>query len=75
MKTPVKLGIIGCGDFLRWQASGLKSSRLVQGGALFDLDRKRAENFATDLGGRVVDSVEEIFQDPSIGMVALFVPL
>lgn len=74
MSKTYQLGIFGCGDFLRWQAGDLKKSKQVQVKSLFDPDRKRAEKFAGDLGGQVVDSPEAIFSDPAIDVVLLFVP-
>jgi len=69
-----KIGIFGCGDFLRWQASGIKSSESLEVAALYDPDKVRAEKFAADLGGHAVEDGDAIFADDSIDIVALFVP-
>ncbi len=70
----LKLAIFGCGDFLRWQSADLKRSTLVQVTALFDPDSKRAEKFATELGGAAVTNSDAVFADPEVDAVALFVP-
>lgn len=69
-----QLGIIGCGDFLRWQAGSIKKSQRIAVRALFDTDASRAQKYAGELGGTVVDSAAAIFADPQIDVVALFVP-
>jgi predicted dehydrogenase len=74
MNRAHQLGIIGCGDFLRWQADSIKKSKRIAVRALFDTDRGRAQKYAGQLGGRVADSAEGIFADPAIDVVALFVP-
>ena len=68
------IGILGCGDFLRWQSDSLKNSPSITVGALFDPDKARAESFAADLGGKAVDNADAIFNDPAIDIVMLFVP-
>lgn len=70
----MKAGIIGCGDFLRWQLDAIQASRRVDVVSLYDPDRSRAEKYAEKLGGRVVESADAIFSDQSIGLVILFVP-
>ncbi len=74
MNTKCNLGIFGCGDFLRWQADALQTSQRVQVAALYDPDRARAEAFANQVGGRAVVDGEEIFADPEIDIICLFVP-
>lgn len=69
-----QLGIIGCGDFLRWMASDIKKSERITTRALFDPDTSRAKKYASQLGGTVVNSSDAIFADPKIDVVALFVP-
>lgn len=73
MKT-CNLGILGCGDFLRWQESGLKNCTHVRVKSLFDPDIARAEKYAASLGGSAVCSEAEIFNDPAIDIVCLFTP-
>ncbi len=69
-----KLGIFGCGDFLRWQADAIKKSTRVEVAALYDPDTGRAQSYAEALGGRAVASEDAIFDDKSIEAVCLFVP-
>ena len=49
MSKKYNLGIIGCGDFLRWQADAIKGSKNVAVKALFDPMKERAEKIANDL--------------------------
>ncbi len=70
----MKLGILGCGDFLRWEEEPLKASRKVQVKAVYDPNRERAENWAERLGAKAAASEDEILTDPEIDLVSLFVP-
>lgn len=72
--TKLNLALFGCGDFLRWQSDDLKKSTAIQVAALFDPDQARAQKFADQLGGEVIAHSEDIFADPSIDVVAIFVP-
>lgn len=69
-----RLGILGCGDFLRWQAGDLTKSKGVEVVKLFDPDASRAAGYAEQLGGEAVADEEAIFSDPDIDIVCLFVP-
>lgn len=68
------IAILGCGDFLRWQADDIKAATSLTVHALFDPDQSRAQKFADDLGGSVAESAEAIFADPAVDIVFLFVP-
>jgi predicted dehydrogenase len=68
------IAIFGCGDFLRWQSDSLKTSQHVKVASVYDPDAARAQKFADSLGARVVTDPDAIFADPSIDIVALFVP-
>ncbi|MBI5724538.1 MAG: Gfo/Idh/MocA family oxidoreductase [Planctomycetes bacterium] len=70
----LNMGIIGCGDFLRWQANGIKKSSLVRVRSLFDPDAGRSKKYAALLGGSPVGSADEIFADKSVDIICLFVP-
>ena len=74
MSKTYKLGILGCGDFLRWQAMSLPKCERVTVHKLFDPDRSRAEHYAAQLGGSVAESEEEVFGDSDVDVVCLFVP-
>ncbi len=73
MKT-YKLGILGCGDFLRWQEGAINKSANVEVKSLFDPDTSRAAKFAERIGGIPVDSEDAVFCDPGIDIVCIFVP-
>jgi predicted dehydrogenase len=70
----MKLGILGCGDFLRWEEEPLNASERVQVKALYDPNRERAESWADRLGATAAASEDEILADPEIDLVSLFVP-
>ena len=70
----MQMGIIGCGDFLRWMAPGIKTSREVAVKWLFDPVRERAERYAAELGGQPAESAEAVFADPEVEIACLFVP-
>ncbi len=74
MSETYKIGILGCGDFLRWQAGSMLKSEKIEVAALFDPDKSRAEKYAEKLGGKAVDSEDAIFNDDTIDIVCLFVP-
>lgn len=74
MSERLAMGILGCGDFLRWMANDIAQSRRVGVAALFDPRRAAAEKYAAKLGGGVAESAEAVLEDPKIGIVALFVP-
>lgn len=69
-----RLGIVGCGDFLRWQAPALAESRETFVSKVFDLDPKRARRWAEHFGCEVCASAEELATHPEVDIVLLYVP-
>ena len=75
MNEPLRMGIIGCGDFLRLQEPAINKSQGIKVTALFDPAKDRSEKFAAQfLGSRVAGSPEEILDAADIDLVAIFVP-
>ncbi len=74
MANKYRVGIMGCGDFLRWQKGPLAKSERVEVTALYDPDKARAEAYAAELGGRAVDDDKAILESDDIDLVLLFVP-
>jgi len=74
MSKVYTIGVLGCGDFLRWNVDSLKQSGRVAVKWLFDPEQTRAETYAKQLGGQAADSAEAIFRDADIDLVLLFVP-
>ncbi len=74
MKKVYNLGILGCGDFLRWEQGAIQNSERVRVAALHDPFTERAEQYAGILGGQAVDSGDAILEDDEIDIVCLFVP-
>lgn len=68
------LGIIGCGDFLRWMEPDLLKSEVTKVVALTDLDQGRAESYAAKLGGEVLENADRLIEHPAVDVVCLFVP-
>lgn len=73
-KQIYRMAIIGCGDYLRWQAGEIKATKNLEVSLLFDPRQDQARRFAAELGGRVAANEHEIFTDSGIDLVALFVP-
>jgi predicted dehydrogenase len=75
MNKPLRLGIVGCGDFLRLQEELIRQSKSLEVVAFFDPARDRAEKFAAKFpGSRVCASAEELLDDKNIDVAAIFVP-
>lgn len=78
MKTlpeKLRLGIIGCGDFLRIQEPGINAADAYGVTALFDPQVERAKSYLSKWpGARVGTSAEEVIDAPDVDVVALFVP-
>ena len=68
------IAIIGCGDFLRWQAPDLEGSLQIRVSHLVDPDLARAQAFATRFGAQALATADPVWNDPTIDIVALFVP-
>jgi len=74
MSKTFRTGVLGCGDYLRWQSGSIGKSERIEIAALFDPQPQRAAAWAEKLGGRAVDAADAILDDPSIDLVLLFVP-
>ncbi len=72
--APLRLGILGCGDFLRWNEQAIRGSRQATVAAVFDPDQARRAAWAGKLGAKAVDSASAITTGKDIDAVALFVP-
>jgi predicted dehydrogenase len=74
--TPVKVGVIGCGNISDAYLHVMKSLERVEVAACADLIRERAEAQAAKHGVPKACSVEELLADPEIGIVLnLTIPL
>ena len=72
--SPMRLGILGCGDFLRWNEAALRASTQTVVAAVYDPDAARSQTWATILGARVGASAEEVITAADVDIVCLFVP-
>jgi predicted dehydrogenase len=68
------MGILGCGDYLRWEKDAIAGSERVTVRLLFDPQTERAEHYAESLGGSAAESAEAVLADPEVEVVCLFVP-
>lgn len=73
-QTTIRLGIIGCGDFLRLQAPGIQRSKGLEVAAVFDPDPLRSRKYAELLGARTSASAQELITAADVDLVAVFVP-
>lgn len=76
MSETHKIGLLGCGDYLRWMHTGIKNSKKVQVKYLFDPAKAKAKHYADYFGGdaRVVESADTIMTDDEIDIVLSFTP-
>ena len=74
MADLLKAGLIGCGDFLRWEMDDLNSNRYLRVKSTFDLDPSRSRRIAGKIKADPVGRVDEIFKDPEIQVVLIFTP-
>jgi predicted dehydrogenase len=67
----IKVGIIGCGSITKFRhAPEYKANHYVDEIVFFDRNFARAKELAQEFGGRAVESVEELLQDPTITAVS-----
>ena len=72
MSGKLRIGIIGCGDFLRLRAADLLSSRQVEVKLLYSpVNSANAERYAEIFGAKAADSPEAIINDPEIDVVCV----
>lgn len=67
----ITVGIIGCGSITKYRhAPEYKANPHVDEIVFFDRSIERAKELAEQFGGRVVETVEELFNDPTIVAVS-----
>ncbi|MGH7861146.1 MAG: Gfo/Idh/MocA family protein [Candidatus Dormibacteraceae bacterium] len=72
---PVNVAIIGAGNIARAHLSALKGSNAATVVGLYDVDRARAEQRATEFGvGKTYGAWDELLGDASVRVVAVLVP-
>lgn len=74
MQNPLRVGIVGCGDFLRINEAALKTSAAITVKSLYDLDPAASARWASALGALSVAEADAIYDDPEIDLVFLFTP-
>ncbi|KPK63334.1 MAG: hypothetical protein AMK73_05235 [Planctomycetes bacterium SM23_32] len=74
MSKTIGMGILGCGDYLRWEKGAIAASKRIAVRALFDPRAERARRYAELLGGEPAESADAVLDDPDVEVVCLFVP-
>lgn len=74
MSKILKAGMIGCGDFLRWELDSIMNSEVCKVKYTYDLDVEKRMNIASKLDAQAVDNVDVIFNDPEVKIVMIFTP-
>jgi len=74
MPSPLRAGIIGCGDFLRINEAALAASREISIQSVFDLDGAAGRRWAEALGAKAAGNVGELTEDPDIDLLLVFTP-
>ena len=74
MAEQLKAGLIGCGDYLRWEINDLNSNRYLRVKSTFDLDQRKSRTIAGKINAKPVERAGEIFDDPEITVVMIFTP-
>jgi len=69
-----RIGILGCGDYLRWEHGNIKNSRRVRVKSLFDPVPERAAHYAEFFGADAADSGDAVLDDEGISIVLIFTP-
>lgn len=72
MNSSLRFGIIGCGKIApRHAAEAVKHGKLI---AVCDIERDRADRLAAAYGARAYYSIEEVFENEDLDMVAICTP-
>ena len=74
MSREMKAGLIGCGDYLRWEIDELKQSNILKVKYTFDLDSEKSRRISEKIDAIPTDSVDNIFNDPEIKVVMIYTP-
>jgi predicted dehydrogenase len=72
--TPLRLGLVGCGDVAERYARTLPGRDGLALVAATDVDRVRAESFCGRFGGAAHDSLDELLSDPAVDCVVNLTP-
>ena len=74
MPETYPIGILGCGDYLRWEHKTIRSSERVRVKRLYDPATERAEKYGEFFGAEAAASEDAIFGDDDIRAVLIFTP-
>jgi predicted dehydrogenase len=74
MTKILKAGLIGCGDYLRWEIDEINNSRYFKVKSTFDLDEMKSKSIAKKINAKAVESADSIFEDEEISIVMIFTP-
>ncbi len=74
MPNVLQAGLIGCGDYLRWETDEMNSTEFFKVKSTFDLDKEKSKRIAGIINATPVDEAEQIFNDSEIDIVLVFTP-
>jgi predicted dehydrogenase len=74
MTELLKAGLIGCGDYLRWEIDDFNNSKYFQIKSTFDLNSEKSKKVAGQIKANPVESADAIFNDDEIRIVCIFTP-
>jgi predicted dehydrogenase len=74
MKQVLNAGLIGCGDYLRWEIDEINDSKYFKVKSTYDLDSEKSCKIAEQVDAQCVESADEIFDDEEISIVMVFTP-
>ena len=74
MRKKYKMGIIGCGDYARRQSEIVKNGQRLEISKAYDPSEAMLKKYTASYGVSPAASAAEIYQDPQIDVVMLFVP-
>ncbi len=69
-----RVGILGCGDYLRWDHRKIRNSEWVRVKRLYDPVAERAQKYGGFFEAEAAESEDEIFEDDDIRAVLIFTP-
>mgnify|MGYP001241814495 FL=1 len=75
MDKTIRVAILGCGQITKHRhVPEYRANPFVTLVGFYDQQRERAEHYATLTGGKVYDTPEALFTDPTIDAVSVCTP-
>ena len=74
MYNKMNAGLIGCGDYLRWEIDEINKSQFFKVKYTYDPKKEKSIGIADKINSVSVDDPDKIFDDPEISIVLIFTP-